>query len=292
MAGPGSHYNLANTTAFPELWQSDLYDLRTWENGLCHTYSPSDTSSPAFTDRLYFLLLDKNDEFIKTRDNYFFNGFDIFIHGAGQFWPRSEMVTFGQSDKVHLKVEAGNGSGVELELLFTRKVVKKLSTKDRPCREEESYSFTSCLRSYIQRTSGCSVQWFHDLYEEESNCPVENLEALYDLLIWARETTMASLSAVTGCLPRCQVTQFGLEKKSETRINWATNWTSSVYLEPKTSFYETQEEYYSYGTGNFLGDVGGYLGLLLGWSVLTIFQELPKMTMCLASALQRKYLGN
>ena len=42
-ANPESEYNLAKTN-FAQLWESEFYDLRTWESGLCHTYNPPEQS--------------------------------------------------------------------------------------------------------------------------------------------------------------------------------------------------------------------------------------------------------
>ena len=72
-AGSRSKYNLALS---PGLWRSRLYDLRTWEAGLCHTYSPAHTSRADRIDRMAVLL----GNFGQIKDFYYFQGFDIYIH--------------------------------------------------------------------------------------------------------------------------------------------------------------------------------------------------------------------
>ena len=72
-AGSRNKYNLALS---PGLWRSGLYDLRTWEAGLCHTYSPASTSKADRMDRMAVLL----GNFSQIRDFYYFHGFDIYIH--------------------------------------------------------------------------------------------------------------------------------------------------------------------------------------------------------------------
>ena len=44
---PDSPYNLA-AFKYRELWTSDFFDLRTYENGFCHTYNPPDTSNTSY----------------------------------------------------------------------------------------------------------------------------------------------------------------------------------------------------------------------------------------------------
>ena len=53
--GPTSQYNLARKDK-KELWNSDFYDLRSFENGLCHTYNPPDQSNSDFLNRMYFMI--------------------------------------------------------------------------------------------------------------------------------------------------------------------------------------------------------------------------------------------
>ena len=43
----GSPYNLA-TFEYTQLWSSDFFDLRTYENGFCHTYNPPATSNTSY----------------------------------------------------------------------------------------------------------------------------------------------------------------------------------------------------------------------------------------------------
>ena len=76
---PGSKYNLAGTK-FDHLWNSDFYDLRSYESGLCHTYNPPDRSAYGTTNMLYFLLGQIQD---KANNYMLFN-----------FYTR--MVSFGQ----------------------------------------------------------------------------------------------------------------------------------------------------------------------------------------------------
>jgi hypothetical protein len=39
----------------------------------------------------------------------------------------------------------------------------------------------------------------------------------------------------------------------------------------ETGTYEVKKQYYVYGSDSFIADIGGYLGLCLGMSILTFF---------------------
>ena len=74
----------------------------------------------------------------KITQNY--RDYDIFIHERGQFWPRSDMFSLGQSEPVALL------AGRELEIVFEVKEVTHLNREHRRCMEDEDYSFTKCLQ--------------------------------------------------------------------------------------------------------------------------------------------------
>ena len=45
---------------------------------------------------------------------------------------------------------------------------------------------------------------------------------------------------------------------------------SEVFILPNGAFEEENIEYLVYDVGDMLGDLGGYLGLFLGWSLLSV----------------------
>ena len=138
---------------------------------------------------------------------------------------------------------------------------------------DTNFSIKKCLQDYIKRKTNCHVDWFTD--GQDDNCSGENLKEYLDLLIWIKEIPLAKLSEESGCYQKCRIRKFNYEIKSKKRVDWATNWTSAFYLEPMSASYQKSEEYVSYDVSDMLGDVGGYLGLFLGWSLLSIVGAVP-----------------
>ena len=84
------------------------------------------------------------------------------------------------------------------------------------------------------------------------------------------------LSDLTGCLPRCSQTELWADKRHLSQDDWtvpASN-ESQGRMEYMLYFssgrYELREQYVVYDTDSFIADIGGYLGLLLGHSVLSL----------------------
>ena len=130
---PDSPYNLAQFK-YSGVWNSDFSDLRTYENGLCHTYNPPETSNTSFLGRIYFMIR-------KGFTGY--QSYDIFIHEKGQFWPRSDMNSYGQTDVVTVSPHT------ELELELSVKKIENLKKDHTHCIEDENYSLTQCLKEYV-----------------------------------------------------------------------------------------------------------------------------------------------
>ena len=261
---PESKYNLAGR-GFDQVWKSDFYDLRSYEAGLCHTYNPPQKSEFGVTNRLYFLLGQIQD----MEHNYMLFNFLIFFHEKGQFWPREDMKNIGQSGPFTLDLD------VQVEATFTRKKIKSLVKKGRKCSEDIKYSFTQCLQDYLQKTSDCYISWFSNNREK---CRKADLVEYTKLLNWAKQASWNDLSSESGCLPKCEISQFFLDTSVVENIDWKTKWISSFFLGPASRSYEEAVEYLSYDIQDLVGDVGGYLGLFLGWSLMSIMLQTPAWT--------------
>ena len=272
-ATPKSEYNLAKKDL--QIWESAFYDLRTWESGLCHTYNPPQKSAQGPNNRLFFMLGNKESDIVDDRMLF---GFEVYIHEKGQFWQRSDMHKVGQPDKIVLELDT------EMEVSFSQHQKTVRPRTDRKCEEDSSYSFTSCLNSFIKSKTNCRVNWFDD--EKDDDCSDENLGEYVNMLIRMKDIPLLRLSEETGCYQKCKIMEYNYQVKSVKKVDWATNWTSSFYLQPLSSSYEVSEEFYSYDDGDLVGDVGGYLGLFLGWSLLSVIGGIP---ICLAKLLSKLF---
>ena len=73
--------------------------------------------------------------------------YDVFLHEAGQFWPRSDMVSFGQTPVITVAPEE------ELVLEFSVKEIEMMKTKEKDCIDDESYRATDCFKKYLGKIS-------------------------------------------------------------------------------------------------------------------------------------------
>ena len=246
---------------YQNIWESSFFDLRSWGSGLCHTYNPPEISHQGSDNRMFFMLGNEKN------DRKGLIGFDIYFHEKGQFWPRSGLKKIGQPEKMNLKLDQ------ELDVGFTQLRKSNLNLKERKCNKDTRHSVTDCIKMYLKRKTNCNVDWFND--EHEDKCSAVNLEEYVNMLIRFKTIPFDKLSEESGCYQKCKIIEYKYEIKRKESIDWDTNYTSSFYLEPASLSYVTSEEYFSYDEGELVGDVGGSLGLFLGWSLLSLIEAAP-----------------
>ena len=97
---------------------------------------------------------------------------------------------------------------------------------------------------------------------------------------------------LTGCLPKC--TRDIISLKPFGRKNWPTK-PGQQYVTIKFMYedglYIVTEEYKDYDMSSFIADVGGYLGLLLGHSVLSIYYMVGDLVMKLKDVKIKRFVS-
>ena len=256
-ASPQSSFNLAKSNN-TNLWTSKFYDFSDFEDGFCHTYDPPGKSDPDFISRTYFMISNNPD--------YLNQKYQIFIHERGQFWPRYNMMSFGQPDPLTLSPNK------ELEISFSINKIRKLRKKGTECVKETEFSFTKCLHEYAIFTSKCHIGL------DEKNCTKEGFISYFKILVNLKRHNIAYVKRISGCYPKCKHTIYTLEVHERTKEGHS-NWTSEVYIQPKSSEVKYSTEYYSFDINDLISNIGGNLGLFLGWSLLTFFEGVSILIM-------------
>ena len=92
-----------------------------------------------------------------------------------------------------------------------------------------------------------------------------------------QKTPVSNLIKMTDCLPKCKYTKYDYEEETNKEVRWKTDWKAVFYLMPlpMLSSLENRVEEYEFGYSELLADFGSYLGLFLGWSLLSISRDIP-----------------
>ena len=137
-----------------------------------------------------------------------------------------------------------------------------------------STDITSCITKFIEKQHGCQTTFIKS-NESLPFCDLTQMKPGVNLLT-TKISNMdeAHVHSLTGCLPPCQYEEFVL-KEGAIKEGWACQPNGSKPLELEilvpTGRYEEKEQYVVYDTNSLIADVGGFLGLLLGHSMLSLY---------------------
>ena len=158
-----------------------------------------------------------------------------------------------------------------------RIVQDDLLVLDQPsqrCHDEskELPSVSQCIAEYFEAAYNCSLYMLDslgkrvDCTEDYASYKKRNAELLKQ---WPMKTE-PEIYLTTGCMPSCKRQQIRLETEQETTSD-STNPNIYLTFHYRDGLYNLNEEYLVYDFNNFIADIGGYLGLLLGHSILSIY---------------------
>ena len=97
-------------------------------------------------------------------------------------------------------------------------------------------------------------------------CHLSCFSSAYDEIVSSSEETIARK---TSCLPSCRRSEFSTKPLPPVEIEWFDYF--SGYFFYATGKYKKKSYYYTYDWSTFVADVGGYMGLLLGHSLLSFY---------------------
>ena len=98
----------------------------------------------------------------------------------------------------------------------------------------------------------------------------------YSIFNKLNEMDEREIFEITGCMPGCSKSKFEITTRYENnKHDNGKNVADLRFVYPQGE-YDLVEEYYIYNWSSFIADVGGYLGLLLGYSVLSMYQTITQ----------------
>ncbi len=137
-----------------------------------------------------------------------------------------------------------------------------------------------CIAEHVERDLGCRINW-HDFPRGPSHPQLPDCataEQYGRLTNWTEEISHmdeAKVHQTMGCSAPCQKTEYTIKFLTELRSDddYPRDKLKLRFV-VRTGRYETNRQYVIYDTNAFIADTGGYLGLLLGFSLMGLFQSL------------------
>ena len=104
------------------------------------------------------------------------------------------------------------------------------------------------------------------------------LEAFVNISRKLEQSGATGVYDITGCLSACEKEDYDLLLE-----NWSENKNRKSHSDVLLVFtiydrsYHEEEQYIIYDSNSFFADIGGFMGLILGSSILNIYDEMVEL---------------
>ena len=159
-------------------------------------------------------------------------------------------------------------------IYITRTHMKALDQPSQRC-TNGNMTISFCIARYLEKKLGCNPMTIGSQFSSTPKCTTKDevLELANASRIF-EDTDENDIYEMTGCLPSCIKDQYSLAVdpiKTTYGIWDMTRCKVQLEFIMLSSSYKEEEQYVIYGVDSFIADVGGYMGLLLGSSLLSLY---------------------
>ena len=152
---------------------------------------------------------------------------------------------------------------------------------------------SSCITKFIEAELGCTPRIYGVDHLTPKNHLCNSFHELHDLAkisFLFSEMNANNLYNITGCMASCERDEY--ERITNLALIEHKNQAPTLsFLRLQLFFadgsYEVKEQYRLYDSNNFFADVGGFLGLLLGCSIFSLYKGLTDLVVRFNSAVCR-----
>ena len=213
---------------------------------------------------------------------------EVYVYQKGQMIIPTDTWVYG-SDKKQTSLEPNTSYTFQYHILQDEEVA--LDQRVQRCHEpNNSPNVSNCVAQFVQQKYNCSLPLLGG-FDKTNAC--EGMKwggraANASQFVQSKLKVMTELEIFqnTGCMPSCQRQKIHLntieakqEKADDPKIWWLFSFRDGQY--------NLHEEYFVYDVESLTADIGGFLGLLLGHSLLSMYHITAKKMMNPQSTLRR-----
>ena len=162
-------------------------------------------------------------------------------------------------------------------IIMRKTHLKSLNQQSEPCSNDKIDPDTSlCIAKYIERMLGCNPMILGSSPKQLTCNSSSQWENAATMTKKFHEANAKQIYEMTGCLSSCEKDKY---HKIEGDLTTKNRKNGDLHLSFRImdGSYEEREQYIIYDLDSFIADVGGFMGLLLGCSVLSLYRELDAL---------------
>ena len=161
---------------------------------------------------------------------------------------------------------------------MTRSRIKAIDQSSQRCVDKRDFDTSACIARHIEEELGCNPR-IHGSSPSTPSRPCNSSTQLRHLTRISDELSSMNAQKIfetTGCMASCEKDIY--EVANDIADNLGTLDIENQYFNFAICFengkFEEREQYLIYDGDSFIADVGGFLGLLLGWSMYSLYQDM------------------
>ena len=144
--------------------------------------------------------------------------------------------------------------------------------------EARNVNTSACISDFVERKIGCNPNIHGSRYSRRDICTTKSqLSHLEMVTTKLFELDDNEIFTMTGCLSSCEKDIYTLVPEHFTCSETGAPGKLKLQLMINQRSYEERKHYVIYDFTSFIADVGGYMGLLLGCSLFSLYNEIENI---------------
>ena len=146
-----------------------------------------------------------------------------------------------------------------------------LKKTNHDCKEDNSMLFKDCINEFIMEKIGCHLPWLSQMSKTLPMCKSNSeLQSFRNISLHLTSQAVKNEIEREGCfVPNCKRTKWIKNQYTE-KSPEGMNFTKIYLYIPSTAKVLERKEILLANTSTFVADIGSYLGLFLGGSILLL----------------------
>ena len=176
----------------------------------------------------------------------------------------------------YIFIKLGNISKKKLQKIsISRSHLKALDQPSEYCDNGvQTLSTSACIAQFTEKHLECSTK-IHGMFSANMTCnETSQLMRFANISIEFEEADANAVYEKTGCLASCEKDEYNPIVADKMTEVMKEPYDTRLDFRMMAGSYQEMEQYLLYDSDSFIADVGGFMGLLLGFSVLSIYNEI------------------
>ena len=199
----------------------------------------------------------------------------VYIHEYNHMVHNS-LYNFGSA----LSYNANLGDNNSLVITYheiSRRHVIYINDPKTPCQSKiREIDMNICIQDYIENKIGCQLPWHKNMVDLPKCNETEQYQAFLTSYEEIAGHSGFFIAKKTGCLPSCTINEFTVNIKDRKFKIGELAMFGGYFFYPAGRYIQRVYEY-TYDLTSYIADVGGLVGLFLGYSILGFYDGLKNV---------------